>query len=379
LRLDSAAPAAVTLPDAPGVEVCTERAILTLRRTPRPAWASAMGRDRFGLWAEIAIAPDTGGQPVIQRLRWCPPGRFLMGSPDDEPGRWSGEGPRHPVTLGAGYWLFDTPCTQALWAALMGGNPSNFNSPDRPVEGVSWADAQGFVAALNRRLAGADAADARFVLPSESQWEYACRAGSDSALYTGPIEILGDANAPALDPIAWYGGNSNVGFELANGQDRSWLKELQYPGGNAGTHPVKGKLPNDWGFYDMLGNVLEWMEDAWHDGYDGAPADGSVWPSDAAGALRVVRGGSWVSVARVCRCACRDWLAPDSRLVYLGFRCARVQVREPVGPAAERAGPAAARPAVADQAGRRQVRRAEPEKAGLWGKLKGFFGGSGSP
>ncbi len=379
LRLDSAAPAAVTLPDAPAVEVRTERAILTLRRIPRPAWASAMGRDRFGLWAEIAIAPDTGGQPVIQRLRWCPPGRFRMGSPDDEPGRWGAEGPRRPVTLGAGYWLFDTPCTQALWEALMGGNPSNFKSPDRPVETVSWDEAQGFVTALNRRLAHLGDADEHFVLPSESQWEYACRAGSETALYTGPIEILGDANAPALDPIAWYGGNSNVGFELANGQDRSWLKELQYPGGKAGTHPVKGKLPNDWGFYDMLGNVWEWLEDAWHEGYDGAPSDGSAWPSDAAGADRVVRGGSGDSDARYCRCAYRYRYAPADRRAYLGFRCARVQVSEPVGPAAERAGPAAARPAVADQAGRRQVRRAEPERVGLWGRLKGWFGGSETP
>jgi formylglycine-generating enzyme required for sulfatase activity len=379
LRLDSAAPAAVTLPDAPAVEVRTERAILTLRRTPRPAWASAMGRDRFGLWAEIAIAPDAGGQPVIQRLRWCPPGRFLMGSPDDEPGRRRAEGPRHPVTLGAGYWLFDTPCTQALWEALMGENPSTFKTPDRPVEGASWEDAQSFVAALNRRLAHLGDADERFVLPSESRWEYACRAGSDAALYTGPIEILGDANAPALDPIAWYGGNSNVDFELDNGLERSWLKDLQYPGGKAGIHPVKGKRPNDWGFYDMLGNVWEWLEDAWHDGYDGAPPDGSAWPSDDAGAGRVIRGGSWDGNARDCRCACRGQDAPGSRYGLLGFRCARVQVSEPVGPAAERAGPAAARPAVADQAGRRQVRRAEPEPAGLWGRLKGWFGGSESP
>ena len=182
-----------------------------------------------------------------------------------------------------------------------------------------------------------------------------------------------------MDPIAWYGGNSNVGFELDNGLERSWLKELQYPGGKAGTHPVKGKQPNNWGDYDMLGNVWEWMEDAWHDGYDGAPSDGSAWPSDAAGAYRVVRGGSWVLHARHRRCAFRGRYAPADRGNFLGFRCARVQVSQPGGPAAERAGPAAARPAVADQAGRRQVRRAEPEQAGLWGRLKGWFGGSESP
>jgi formylglycine-generating enzyme required for sulfatase activity len=318
LRLDAGTEATAPLPEAPAILMRTDREQLTLRRMTEPDWASAIGRDRHGLWTEIAVEPSQG-EPVIQRLRWIPPGRFTMGSPDDEPGRWGDEGPRHQVVLGTGYWLFDTPCTQALWEALLGENPSEFKSPERPVENVSWEDVQRrFLPALNERIPG-------FVLPSEAQWEYACRAGTETALYNGPIEILGDANAPALDPIAWYGGNSNQGFELENGKERTWLREMQYPGGKAGTNPVKGKQPNPWGLSDMLGNVWEWCEDTWHEGYDGAPVDGSARISDAAGADRVMRGGSWVNEARYCRCAFRDRFAPDDRYNNLGFRCARVQ------------------------------------------------------
>lgn len=345
LRLDATTAATAELPNAPGLEIRTDREILHLRRCAKPAWASAMGRDRFGLWAEFQIesvtktrkaprarptrkasrkAPDPRPadvlEPVVQRLRWIPPGRFLMGSPEDEPGRWEAEGPQHPVTIGQGFWLFDTPCTQALWVALGLDNPSEFQDPARPVEQVSWDDVQKrFLPALNERIPG-------FVLPSEAQWEYACRAGTQTALYTGPIEILGDANAPALDGIAWYGGNSGVDFELENGQTRSWLSEMQYPEGKAGTHPVGRKARNPWGIYDMLGNVWEWTQDAWHDSYHEAPSDGSAWETTDAGAERVVRGGSWGSVARLCRSAFRDRSAPADRNDYLGFRCARVQV-----------------------------------------------------
>ena len=135
-----------------------------------------------------------------------------MGSPEDEPGRWDDEGPQHRVTLSQGYWMFDTPCTQALWSAVTGQNPSEFQHPGRPVENVSWSDVQSFLSTLNRLVPGLDLA-----LPTEAQWEYACRAGTASALYSGPIEILGDNNAPALDPIAWYGGNSSVGYDLEGG------------------------------------------------------------------------------------------------------------------------------------------------------------------
>jgi formylglycine-generating enzyme required for sulfatase activity len=204
----------------------------------------------------------------------------------------------------------------------MGTSPSEFQYPERPVEQVSWEDVQSFLDTLNKRVQGQDDGGI-FVLPSEAQWEYACRAGTQKALYTGPIEILGDANAPALDPIAWYGGNSNVDFELENGQERAWLNEMQYPKGKAGTHPVKRKHPNPWGLYDMLGNVWEWTQDHWHGSYQGAPADGSAWLSTDAGSDRVLRGGSWHNVARLCRCAVRDGDRPDYRNDDLGFRCPR--------------------------------------------------------
>ncbi len=243
-----------------------------------------------------------------------------MGSPDDEPGRWEAEGPQHRVTIRHGYWLFDTPCTQALWETVAGLNPSRFMDPSRPVEQVSWDDVQGFIEWINDRISGLE-----LVLPSEAQWEYACRAGKDTALFTGAIDILGDANAPALDPIAWYGGNSGVDFELENGQERSWLSDMQFPEGRAGTHPVKCKQPNPWGLYDMLGNVWEWVQDPWHENYEAAPEEGGVWECDEAGAVRVIRGGSWRNVARYCRSAYRDGFEPDNRSSNLGFRCARVQ------------------------------------------------------
>jgi formylglycine-generating enzyme required for sulfatase activity len=328
LHVDSTEPAAAKLVPAPAIEIESVRERLVLRRACRPKWARAMGRDRFGLWADMAIE-GAGRPPVVQRLRWIPPGRFIMGSPDDEPGRREAEGPRHEVALASGYWLFDTPCTQELWEAVIGGSPSEFRTPDRSVEGVSWDDTQDFLARLNERLAdqiGPGEGAGRFILPSEAQWEYACRAGADTALYTGPIEILGAANAPALDAIAWYGGNSSVDFELPNGRKRSWLREMQYPEGNAGTHPVKGKLPNPWGLHDMLGNVYEWVQDSWHDNYEGAPVDGSAWESVDPGAARVIRGGSLDSEARFCRCAYRSRRGPGGRGHNLGFRCARAQV-----------------------------------------------------
>ena len=283
----------------------------------QPAWASAAGTDSFGTWADITV-PARSGPAVTQRLRLILPGRFQMGSPDDEPGRFDDEGPRHEVIIREGFLLFDTPCTQALWEAVMGDNPSRFKSPTRPVENVSFEDAQYFLSGVNDRVPGLDVA-----LPSEAQWEYACRAGVEAATYAGPIKILGERNAPVLNKIAWYGGNSGEGFELREGEDSSKWPEKQYRHTKAGTRPVKGKDPNAWGLYDMLGNVWEWCEDSWHDSYKNAPADESAWLSGSA-AGRVLRGGSWRSDARHVRAADRIEDDPGPRGSNLGFRCARV-------------------------------------------------------
>ena len=284
-----------------------------------PPFASAWGDDNYGLWAALEL-PAGGREVVSQYLRWIPPGRFLMGSPEGEEGRWGGEAPRHEVTLAEGFWLFDTPCTQALWQAVMGENPSRFKSPTRPVEQVSFEDVQAFLDKLNALVPGLDLG-----LPSEAQWEYACRAGTDAATYAGDMHIIGERNAPVLDAIAWYGGNSGVGFELDNGYDSSDWKEKQYDHTRAGTRPVAQKAANPWGLYDMLGNVWEWCDDRWHDSYRGAPTDGSAWIDPGGAALRVLRGGSWLVSARLVRAAYRFGHAPASRLDSLGFRCARVQ------------------------------------------------------
>ena len=284
-----------------------------------PEWADRWGIDRYGPWVSIAVAGDDGTK-VEQRLRWCPPGRFLMGSPPEEAGRRETEGLQHEVTLATGFWLFDTPCTQALWQAVMGNNPSRFKTLDRPVENVSHQDAITFLERINRGLPGLD-----LTLPSEAQWEYACRAGTTEATYAGDLDILGEHNAPVLDDIAWYGGNSGVGFELDEGYNSSGWTEKQYDHIKAGTHPVGQKAANPWGLHDMLGNVFEWCADIWHDSYEGAPTDGSARLGGGGAALRLLRGGSWLGDARFVRSAFRLASAPSVRDDGIGFRCARVQ------------------------------------------------------
>lgn len=295
-----------------------------------PAWASRAGRDRFGLWADVTV------RGVVQRFRWVPPGRFWIGSPESEAGRHESEGPRHLVTLTRGTWVADTPVTQALWEAVMGENPSRFKSMERPVEQVSWEDCAAFIEKLNAAAPGLDVR-----LPTEAEWEHACRAGTETATWVGDLEILGRNNAPALDPIAWYGGNSGVDFELQNGwdmtpkEDGRWT-EKQHDFTRGGSHPVKGKAPNPLGLYDMLGNVLEWCSD-WQGSYDPAEALDPVGP--AAGSLRVIRGGSWSLPARVVRAAYRGWHLPGDRHGVLGLRLARGQQEPEAQAAPQEAGP----------------------------------------
>ncbi|MCC9000798.1 MAG: formylglycine-generating enzyme family protein, partial [Candidatus Contendobacter sp.] len=160
------------------------------------------------------------------------------------------------------------------------------------------------------------------ILPSEAQWEYACRAGTETAIYTGDLEILGERNAPALDPIAWYGGNSGVEFDLDYGDDSSDWKEKQYPDTRAGTHPVQLKRANPWGLYDLLGNVWEWCQDGMRD-YDKNVQTNPIGSLDA-GASRVLRGGSWHSAARYVRAAFPLASNPGVRSDDISFRCARV-------------------------------------------------------
>ena len=187
----------------------------------------------------------------------------------------------------SGFWMFDTPCTQALWEAVMGENPSEFKGPDRPVESVSWDQCQEFLKRLNERCEGLE-----LKLPSEAQWEYACRAGTETPRYRED-----------LNEIAWY-------WENSQGE----------------THSVGQKAPNDWGLYDTLGNVYEWCEDFWTDDYNRRRKRAS-----AASAHRVIRGGSWSDDAQDVRAACRDHYEPSLRDNDLGFRCAEFRAPGPVG------------------------------------------------
>lgn len=299
------------------IEMRTDLSILRYDAIRPPDWVSRFGWDRFGLFADFEV----GG--VTFALRWIPPGEFQMGSSEDEPGRGNAEGPPHRVTIGQGFWMASTPVTQAQYAAITGQRPSRFkNAGDRaPVENVSWDDCRKFCDKLQVEMIQLDKRAEQELtagLPSEAQWEYACRAGTDSALYTGPLAILGENNGPELDAIAWYGGNSGVDYEGAH--DSSAWPNKQYEHRRAGTHPVATKQANPWGLYDMLGNVWEWCEDPWHDNYEGAPDDGTVWADNAAEGYRVFRGGSWAFAARYCRCACRDWWHPGLRGGGSGFR-----------------------------------------------------------
>jgi formylglycine-generating enzyme required for sulfatase activity len=271
----------IALPKRRGFVVRSDCETLTFEAVTRPDWASAMGRDRYGLWVEFSLGAAT------QRMRWVAPGRFRMGSPDKEEGRFSDEGPQHDVTLTKGYWVADAPVTQALWQEVMSGNPSRFTDPMRPVEQVSWDDAMLFLKRINQMIPVLD-----LVLPTEAQWEYACRAGRDMPTYARDGES-------ALNMIAWYEGN--------NSQQ---------------TQPIKQKLPNGWGLYDMLGNVWEWCA-------DDLRSYGSDAASDPVGSLdsaqRALRGGSWDDLARDVRAANRVALVRVARDFDFGFRCARVR------------------------------------------------------
>ena len=292
-------------------------------------------------------------------MKWCPAGTFTMGSPTTEEGRYDDER-QHQVTLTKGFWMGETEVTQGQWKKLMDGetivdlarkglrddtvyniagtrqtlrefwgmardgdpmNRCGDLKDDVPVYNVSWNEAVEFC----RRLTQRERAEGRipdgyeYRLPTEAEWEYASRAGTTTALPNGrDIRILGQNNAPVLDDIAWYGGNSSVGFN-GRGWDTSGWPEKQYPGDRACARDVKGKQANRWGLYDMIGNVWEWCNDWYGDYPYGSVSDPT---GSATGAFRVDRGGGWFGFARFCRSAGRDWCEPGFRDCGLGFRVA---------------------------------------------------------
>jgi formylglycine-generating enzyme required for sulfatase activity len=294
------------------LELRTDRSVVQLKQWRREPWAAAAGRDRFGLWADADI------KGVVQRFRWIPPGRFKMGSPRSEAGRWTDEAPQHVVTWTHGRWLADTPVTQALWQSVMGDNPCRFQSSDRPVENVSWHDCELFLNKLRRLM---PKFECRVRLPTEAEWEYACRAGTETTTWLGDLVIRGENDGPLLDTIAWYGGNCGVEYELDQGHDTTNWPAKQYDHTMGGSHPVGRRDPNPFAIYDMLGNVYEWCMDGWS---MYASTDSTDPPALARTSFtRIVRGGSWNSNAAFIRAAHRHASLPGGRHGYVGFRLAR--------------------------------------------------------
>jgi formylglycine-generating enzyme required for sulfatase activity len=227
---------------------------------------------------------------------WVEPGTFTMGSPWSEPDRLSDE-TQHEVTLTQGYWLAKHELTQAQWKAVMGTDPSFFIGENLPVEMVSWEDAKAFCEKLQEQeiALGRLPAGYAYQLPTEAQWEYACRAGTTSATAYGNSLSSSQAN--------FYGNSPYNG-----GTPAHYLRNTA----NVGSYAA-----NDWGFHDMHGNVMEWCAD-WYGDY---PSDIFSDPAGAGtGTLRVLRGGSWVSEGVDCRSALRDRDNPGIRYDYLGFR-----------------------------------------------------------
>ncbi|HEY5675008.1 MAG TPA: SUMF1/EgtB/PvdO family nonheme iron enzyme [Malonomonas sp.] len=250
--------------------------------------------------AAISIYQDSRENSVGMKFVQIPAGSFLMGSPDNELGRDQNE-LLHRVTLNQAFMLQTTEVTQGQWLKTMGSNPSFFSNCgiDCPVENISWNDAQKFIARLNT-------ADPQYNyrLPTEAEWEYAARAGSQSALPNGELrsnDLFDDMNVAQL---GWYVGNSQQG-----------------------THPVAQKPSNRWGLYDMHGNVREWCND-WHHIY---PFTAEIDPQGPdAGWSKIRRGGSWNLYTRFLRSASRDWANQNSRDPFTGLRL--VQYEKPPKP-----------------------------------------------
>jgi formylglycine-generating enzyme required for sulfatase activity len=258
-----------------------------------PVWAEVFGEDDCGIFAECSV------QEARFVWRWICPGKFQMGSPDAELGD-EDEKSQHEVILTRGFWLGESPVTQVQWQVVMEDNPSHFKGENRPVEKVSWLDCREYVRKLNDLIP-----ELHVALPTEAQWEHACRAGTQSAFHDGSSCTEPEGDDPALRKLGWFTKNSE-----------------------GETHDVKQKAPNAWGLYDMHGNVWEWCRDAW---LEGAYADrrGTIFDPEISSqdesVHRVMRGGSWRSPARNCRAAIRDWFPSGDTWLARGFRLAAGQ------------------------------------------------------
>ena len=256
-----------------------------------------------GCGGEDKAATSPGSEPNVSggmgvtnsigmKLRLIPAGEFMMGSPATESDRRDNE-TQHRVSITKPFYMGVTEVTQEQYQKVMGTNPSGFQGPQNPIERVTWADAVEFCRKLSAMPAEKTAGHV-YRLPTEAEWEYACRSGTTTSYSFGDSES-------ELGAYAWYKDNSGKT-----------------------THPVGGKKPNAWGLYDMHGNVWEWCQD-WYGPYPGGSATDPIGVTS--GSYRVFRGGSWYGYARGCRSANRSRDTPGHRDYDLGFRVLRSSIK----------------------------------------------------
>ena len=252
---------------------------------------------------------------VPLEMVWIPAGTFMMGRYPGEPNSDSGEDPQHQVTV-PGFWMAKYELTKRQWQAVMGTTPGLglehvLDELDSPAVFVSWNDAKAFINALNTHTG------LTFRLPSEAEWEYACRAGTTTRFYWGD-----DPDYTQIGNYAWYSGNCS--------------SDVNYAHSEMYAHRVGQKLVNGFGLYDMSGNVREWCEDDWHGTYaeprvqyrrppavTAAPTDGSAWVNSPRDSYRVTRGGGWDIGGNYCRSARRFSNIPSYTYFSIGFRLSR--------------------------------------------------------
>ena len=282
----------------------------TATLTPKSAGFLGMGKKTYEINRSRGRAEfftENLGNGVVLEMVAIPGGKFLMGSQDNEPERYNSESPQHPVTIQP-FFIGKFPVTQSQWAAVaalpqvnidLNSDPSHFKGANRPVERVSWDDAIEFCARLSKKT------EKTYRLPSEAEWEYACRAGTTTPFYFGETITTDLAN---------YNGDYTYGSG-PKGEYRQQTTGV-------------GKFPaNPFGLFDMHGNIWEWCQDEWHENYNGAPKNGSAWLIDNDNHVRLLRGGSWDYNPRNCRSVNRFYSARDNRDNNVGGRVVVVRGR----------------------------------------------------
>ncbi|MHC5850255.1 caspase, EACC1-associated type [Nostoc sp.] len=282
----------------------------TATLTPKSAGFLGMGKKTYEINRSRGRAEfftENLGNGVVLEMVAIPGGKFIMGSLESEPERVSRESPHHSVTIQP-FFMGKFTVTQSQWKAVaalpkvsidLNPDPSNFKGANRPVERVSWDDVIEFCARLSKKT------EKTYRLPSEAEWEYACRAGTTTPFYFGETITTDLAN---------YDGNYTYG-SAPNGEYRKQTTDV-------------GKFPaNPFGLFDMHGNIWEWCQDEWHENYNGAPKDGSAWLSDNDNQNRLLRGGSWRLNPRYCRSALRNYYTRVNKGGNVGFRVVVVRGR----------------------------------------------------